>query len=440
MKINYLDYIPEMQCSCKICGRNGFKVIHARPNQLRRRREVSDPLTRTILWNFHQSLRRPQIGIMKDLHLTDPNQMELQNELCEEWKKEFRQSGMQESWREQKPWSVFAIFKKCSRLTGRQPKTLWTLVQNTIWEADIEYHQKTKVECGTTVLPGMVRSWTRNLLTVDTEDPQSIPPSEIHVKKRPETKEVEILKRNDGFVFLCNTGEILQEGQPLLTNINKAKGDATRESHQHSSSSRSRCRSSTRFPEHYEKLHISESCCLENKAVCSTERSSDTSELHWCPETNETDHWCTSWDNHRWLLEYRWRQVIVWTLDRCYNTRIAPRTPTRSTYVGSKASHKETGYYKTWTHFARRIQKMIWMRTSWTTRRENWKSGETQRYVAKSPHQSTRTVQIGSDPVQILVQKSDEKTEFFIPKQVHGIKIIERLSTDHNAGIQLTIQ
>ena len=59
----------------------------------------------------------------------------------------------------------------------------------------IKYHQKTKVECISLAqksFPGMFigyalnmggRSWTGDLLMVDTEDLQPIPPSERHVRK-----------------------------------------------------------------------------------------------------------------------------------------------------------------------------------------------------------------------------------------------------------------
>ena len=41
MKSNNLDCITDVQWSCKTWRGSGFKVIHAKPNQLRRRREVS---------------------------------------------------------------------------------------------------------------------------------------------------------------------------------------------------------------------------------------------------------------------------------------------------------------------------------------------------------------------------------------------------------------
>ena len=41
MKNKNRDCITDMQWSSKHCRRNGFKVIHARPDQLKRRREIS---------------------------------------------------------------------------------------------------------------------------------------------------------------------------------------------------------------------------------------------------------------------------------------------------------------------------------------------------------------------------------------------------------------
>ena len=61
MESNNLDCITDLQWSCKTWRRNGFKVNHAEPNQLKRRKEVfeisyahkktQDPFLRTIHWN-----------------------------------------------------------------------------------------------------------------------------------------------------------------------------------------------------------------------------------------------------------------------------------------------------------------------------------------------------------------------------------------------------
>ena len=62
MKSKNRECITTMQSLCKAWRRNGFKVIHASQNQLRRRREVfehsytqkeiRDPFIRIILWNL----------------------------------------------------------------------------------------------------------------------------------------------------------------------------------------------------------------------------------------------------------------------------------------------------------------------------------------------------------------------------------------------------
>ena len=60
--------------------------------------------------------------------------------------------------------------------------------------------------------------WCGNLLTVETEDLNTVPPSEIHVT-RFKSKGVDIQTRDNEFVFPCRTGEIVQEGQPLRTAV-----------------------------------------------------------------------------------------------------------------------------------------------------------------------------------------------------------------------------
>ena len=62
MKTRSRDSIADMQWSCRTWQRNGFKTIHAKPNQPRRRREISEtsyvqktiqhPFVLTILWNL----------------------------------------------------------------------------------------------------------------------------------------------------------------------------------------------------------------------------------------------------------------------------------------------------------------------------------------------------------------------------------------------------
>ena len=56
---------------------------------------------------------------------------------------------------------------------------------------------------------GEGRSWTGDLLTVDSGDLKTMPPSEILVKEF-KSKELDIQTRDNEFVFPCNTGVILQ--------------------------------------------------------------------------------------------------------------------------------------------------------------------------------------------------------------------------------------
>ena len=78
---------------CKTWRLHGFQINHAKPNQLRRWREIfktsytqkkiQDPSIRTVLWHL-KKLVKGCIGIMTDLLRTDPKHMELQSERCDE--------------------------------------------------------------------------------------------------------------------------------------------------------------------------------------------------------------------------------------------------------------------------------------------------------------------------------------------------------------------
>ena len=77
--------------------------------------ETQDPFMLAILWNLSK-LAKSWSGIIRDVGHTDPTQLELQNELYDEWKKALRQywfsldfenAGGQ--WR----WSVIAISDMC---------------------------------------------------------------------------------------------------------------------------------------------------------------------------------------------------------------------------------------------------------------------------------------------------------------------------------------
>ena len=90
MKIKSRECITHMQWLRKTWQLNGFKVIYAKPNQLKRRREISDnsyvqkktkdPFLRTILWIFVKHAKN-FTGITKDPLRTDSKHVELQSEL-----------------------------------------------------------------------------------------------------------------------------------------------------------------------------------------------------------------------------------------------------------------------------------------------------------------------------------------------------------------------
>ena len=52
------------------------------------------------------------------------------------------------------------------------------------------------------------------------------------MQKRFKSKEMDIQKRDNGFVFPCRTCEILRNGQPLSIAVYKAEGDLMRECQQ----------------------------------------------------------------------------------------------------------------------------------------------------------------------------------------------------------------
>ena len=129
--------------------------FHAKPNQPRRRREVfehsyilkdfQDPCIRSILLNLLE-LAKSWIGFMRDLHLTDPKEMELQNELYDEWKKALRQYWFSLDSKNaggQEQWSVNG--SKCGKPTCRWPDALWTSVQFTIWWANHFFWSRCKI-------------------------------------------------------------------------------------------------------------------------------------------------------------------------------------------------------------------------------------------------------------------------------------------------------
>ena len=94
--------------------------------------------------------------------------------------------------------------------------------------------------------------------------------------------------------------------------------------------------------EYHGHVQISESCCSWNETLCSKWRFSDTFSLRWCPETNENEHWCTSWGSHRWLLAHWWRQVTIWNLNQWNMMRVAQqKAPEGHVWVQGRQTKKQ---------------------------------------------------------------------------------------------------
>ena len=133
---------------------------------------------------------------------------------------------------------------------------------------------------------------------------------------------------------------------------------------------------------------------------------------------------------------------------QCDKIRIAQQNSTRRTYLGSRQNDKATGYYKTWTYLARRMVKNVEQLSAqihkYKVRRKAQigRSGRPTRHLlfpdderdheenheqckqqigekrlgdASESHQ-TRTVQAGSDPME--VQNWNEKIEIFMVQLV----------------------
>ena len=150
-------------------------------------------------------------------------------------------------------------------------------------------------------------------------------------------KRWDILKRNSEFAFPCRTDEILQEGQPFSTAVYKVEETTSNENlnnilqkKRRSPRSRSRCRSSSRFLAYHGRLHISDHGAPGTKPngpkndfpislnYIDTQRHTKTI-LDVLQETFTDDLWNI------------WRQVTVWTQDRCDKIQIAQQKSTRRT-------------------------------------------------------------------------------------------------------------
>ena len=142
MKSKNRDCTTNMQWLCKTWRQNRFKVIQAKPNQLRRRREAlehyqvkkktQDQFIRTSLSIF-QSLRRPEL------------------ESGEIYAAQNRNRGNCSTSRRI---AVLLLSSLCARPTSRWPATLRMAVQSTIknpkditaWSYDMQSHAQKFVE------------------------------------------------------------------------------------------------------------------------------------------------------------------------------------------------------------------------------------------------------------------------------------------------------
>ena len=222
----------------------------------------------------------------------------------------------------------------------------------------------------------------------------------------------EILNRNGDIVFPCKTDEIVQAWQPLSTAVYKAGSDPHAEISGHffrrkrrCPRSRSRRRSSTIFQEHCGNLHIEIMLKKDGFPILS--------ELHWSPETNENelyvlheatidDCWNSDWDksfSDLWVGVTRFELLNkdppeghMWV-----QGRLSPKQVTkRPEYIWpdewsnmSKNSCSEKPYVNGQKKNPNRRQRendgefpteILLIERSRTTRGENWKSEEPERF------------------------------------------------------------
>ena len=243
-----LDCTTDMQWSCKTWRRSGLKVIHAKSNSARGAEKSSN--IRTSRWKPKIRFCRQFSGICESLRRAKFESWEIKPHRSEtggiaeravqrvkaDASSVLVQSGLQESWwaeamecycnlrtvqdllaDSQTPCErrFNSPFKGPIFLTGAEVKTNPMSPQNRG-----RVHQ-----FGTKVLPGIFvgyaldvgGSWTGDLLIGDREDLKNDATIWNSLKKRFKSKEADILKRNNEFVFPCRTCEILQDGQSLST-------------------------------------------------------------------------------------------------------------------------------------------------------------------------------------------------------------------------------
>ena len=160
-------------------------------------KKTQDPCLRTVLRN-QRKLAKSWIGIMRDLLRTDPTHME--RRVKEGTSSVLVQSGLQENWwaeamechcylrNVQDP--LADVQRPCERRFhspfegpnirfGAEVKCLSNIVKRPRSRASVG-HQSPFLEY---FIGYALRSWTGDLLILDTEDLQPIPPSEMHVKR-----------------------------------------------------------------------------------------------------------------------------------------------------------------------------------------------------------------------------------------------------------------
>ena len=350
-----------IQWLCKIWRRNGFPFNHAKPNQLKRRREVSDnsgvqkktqdPCIRTILWDL-LTLVKSWIGIMRDLRHADPTQI-LQIELYDDWQKALSsvlvQSALQENW-----WAEamenHCFLRNVQDLVpdGKTPHERrfnspfkWP---NIPFGAEVNIFQISSQDQGRVHLFGTkVLSWNIHWIRLEcgreeldkwSEELHPIPPSEMRVK-RFKPKEVKTIstetmkvysraglakscKRNNRYLPLCAKLEA-----PSCENLSKILQKKKKKPEMQIQISKLNKISETLWEiTCIGIMLLRERNCMFRRTIFRYLWSKFVSK-----ETNENWHCRSSWGYYQWLLECWWRQVTVWTLDRCDKIRIVNTKP-----------------------------------------------------------------------------------------------------------------
>ena len=295
-----------------------------RPEENRRSKKILDPFTLTIHWNLSKACEELNCGIMRDQRRTDPKQMKFATELCNE--RRFVSIGS--VWTARKlvgrSHEVWLQCSKCARPTRRlmnvgpidRSMVRWFHLEQK-WNS-ILHLQNTKVECFSSLQKSfLVFSWdtpkTRREvgLVILWSWIRRICKQFHHLICM--QKKIQIKTRHAG-----KTAEFcrcVQSGKRPHAGISaKSFGRKRR-------SPRSRCRN-----------HVAP----RTKPYVPKDNFSDTSELHWCPETHENSPWIG-------VTRFEW-----------LNT-----DPPEGHMWVSRQTDKETGHYKTWIQVARRMVENV---------------------------------------------------------------------------------